>query len=209
MSVIDTARATWDQYVGELRSKESELNANEASLRVMRDQLEMDGPTLAIWQDAIGKIDSTRAQIGWILTAINSAGAWWENANALPETPVYGGEFWFLNEHSQLQGLSGLGSLGIAWLAPVPIAAIIAAIALLTHALSYVGERVGLLNSAIGTYQQMRSANIPHREALEAANALIPESMLESVKKIGYTGLIALLAIFFLPKILDALPKGR
>lgn len=193
-------QSLWRRYVGELQTKEAELNQAEAELRWMRDSVELDGASLLIWQDAIGKIESTRAQVGWILSAVRNVDAWITNANApsYADQQTYGpGEFWFLNESSGLQGLSAV------WLAPVPLAALVASIALITSALSHIGERVGLLKSTLSSYQQMRESGIAHREAMEAANALVPESMLESVKKISYAGVAIVAAIFLLPKLID------
>lgn len=199
-------QSLWRRYVGELQAKEAELNQAEAELRWLRDQVELDGPALLVWQDAIGKIESTRSQVGWILSAVRNVDAWIGNANApsYADQQTYGpGEFWFLNESSGLQGLSAV------WLAPVPLAALVAAIALVTSALSYIGERVGLLKSTLSSYQQMRSSGIAHREAMEAANALVPESMLESVKKISYAGVAIVAAIFLLPKLIDFAKGSR
>lgn len=199
-------QSLWRRYVAELQAKEAELISAEAGLRWLRDQVEMDGATLAIWQDAIGKAESTRAQVGWILSAVKSVDSWISEANApsFADQQTYGpGEFWFLNESAG----GGLQGLSAVWLAPVPLAALVAAIALMTSALSYIGERVGVLNTSLGTYQQMRSNGIAHREAIEAANALVPESMLESIKKISYAGVAIVAAIFLLPKLLEAVKR--
>lgn len=200
VGVIDDARASWVAYVSDLRSKELELNAAETTLRSMMDDAgPLDSDNARLWAEAITEIESARTKTGWLIHAVNNAGAWWTDIQNRPLGQTSDEMMGSGTLPPGLIGLSGMGALGIAWLAPVPLAAIIAAIAIMASALSFVGERIGLLDARMRQYSGFVRDGVAPAQAWQMANTNVPESMLESVKKISYVGLAAIAAIFVLP----------
>jgi hypothetical protein len=206
VGIVDDARASWDAYIADLRSKEQALNSAEYRLRSMVDDVgSLDGENARLWNEAMTEIQSARTKTGWLVQSVNSVGAWWTNMNTGPLGQTSDEMMGPGTLPPGLLGLSGMGALGIAWLAPVPLAAIIAAIAIMASALSFVSERIGLLDARMRQYNGFVKDGVAPSQAWQMANTNVPESMLESVKKISYVGLAAIAAIFVLPLLM----KGK
>jgi hypothetical protein len=182
---IDDAKAAWDDYVGQLRSREQELNDLEARAQWVKADAYLDDATLADVDRVLADIASTRSKVFTVIDAIRKVGDWWSK-------PASGAQW---QTDAGLAGAGRLGGLGLVWLAPIPLAVIATAIAVIVASLrsgNPVIERAEQVRQTVSAFVR---DGMPIDQAVTRANEVVPRAAMSLGDGLSGMGLWIALAI--------------
>jgi len=209
----DTIRGYLDEFAAAMGRMREQRAILEGMLAGDAYTQMLDAENTQIATDALARIHATEGQVAWIENALGAYRDWLANPGAdtaptftVPEgTPSYS---WDVEYGAGLQGLTGLAAAPLI-AGAIPLAGLIGAIALLTATVSYVAEKMGILDSRMRRYRDLTAAGVADAEAWRRANEAEPDSPLGQISGVLKLALVALGVWIVAPMLRDAMGGKR